>query len=67
MGGLGGGWGCGLNNIHALLWKVVWWGWGVGGGVGLVTCMPRDLHSVSLDVLRLESVMCVMSVVLAQT
>ena len=43
---------------------------GVGGGrggVGLVTCMPRDVHSVSLDVLRLESGMYVMSVVLAQT
>ena len=46
-----------------------WCGGGGGwaGGVGLVTCMPRDVHSVSLDVLRLESGMYVMSVVLAQT
>ena len=34
------GW-CRLKNVHGLLRKVVWAGWGVGGwGVGLITFMP---------------------------
>ena len=34
VGGVGGGWGGGLNNfndVHAPVRKVVWGGWGVGG------------------------------------
>ena len=52
MGGVGGGWGGGLNNfndVHAPVRKVVWGGWGVGG--------LNNVHAAwsSLCVLRCRS------------